>query len=154
MLLRKPLFLGFIMGFAGVLSFSGQAGAQDRLAEAIPVGKVQIIWPQLEASQKTMVDLVAADFFQNELSDAQRQRIIGTDAAHYRSSTGDDREALRTGRGQEWQARSESGDATASAPYDRLSDRQKAPFRRYAIDQLGLAMPVEQPSGAAGRNTV
>lgn len=166
MILRRPLFLGLVIGFVGVFSFSGQVNAQEMTSaqtpsgqtpsghtpSALPVGKVQQMWPALDASQRSMVDLLAADFFQNDLSETQRERIFSARADEYRGAAGAERDSYRAERRREWQARKGPAAPTGTS-YDLLTDEQKAPFRRYAIDQLDLGLPTASP-GAAGRNSV
>lgn len=156
MILRRPLFLGLVIGFVSVFSFSGSVSAQESQSVAqsasLPVGKVEQMWPALDASQRTMVDLLAADFFQNDLSEAQRERIFSARADQYRGAAGAERDSYRAERRREWQARKGPAIPTGTS-YDLLTDEQKAPFRRYAIDQLDLGMPTVSP-GAAGRNSV
>ncbi|GGD03796.1 hypothetical protein [Aquisalinus flavus] len=156
MILRRPLSLGLVIGFVSVFSFSGQVNAQEMASAqapgALPVGKVEQMWPALDASQRSMVDLLAADFFQNDLSEAQRERIFAARADQYRGAAGADRDSYRAERRREWQARKGPAAPTGTS-YDLLTDDQKAPFRRYAIDQLDLGLTTVSP-GAAGRNSV
>lgn len=151
MMLRKSLFLGLVIGFASVFSLTQSAEAQTaRVANALPVAKVDQIWPVLDQQQRTMVDLLAADFFQNDLAEEQRLRIIASRAEAYRRASPEMRDQMRREGRRDWDHK---GSDAAGMTFDRLSDRQKAPFRRQAIEELGLEAPAPV-HGAAARNHV
>ncbi|MCI5043268.1 MAG: hypothetical protein MRY72_01100 [Aquisalinus sp.] len=138
----KAFVAGCAIGFSLCVSLSGQAVAQPSHQVESPFSQVGQIWSNLTVEQKKMVDLLAEDFFQNELSDVQKSRIVSNQARKYRDGEAVTRDRIRAARRAEWQAKSQAEKARASlsagGAYNLLTAEQKAPFRLYAIDQLSL----------------
>ena len=149
MKLRTPLLLGTIIGFVSCFSFQASAQTLSGTGQTLPTAKVEIVWHNLDPNQKQMVDLLAADFFEKSLSVEQRLRIMSAGARNYVAGSADQRRAFREKRRQAWQQLSpdqRQGLArAASGSWYNLTEKQKAPFRRYAIDQLGIK-PVARPA--------
>lgn len=75
---RSPVVLLAVSALLWGVS-SSPSHAEDRPPVApAPIQDVAVsTWPFLTADQRVMVDLVASDLFENELSEAQRRRIGG-----------------------------------------------------------------------------
>ncbi len=140
MKLRKPLLLGIIIGVG--LSLGPVQASDDGRSVPVSFKAVEVLWDGLEREQKTMVDLVAADFYDNQLSVRQRLNIAATTSNSYRNATPEERNAIRKQRRLYWQSLSEQDrqilSATVAPSYDHLSEAQKAPFRQYAIEKLDI----------------
>ncbi|WP_306253872.1 hypothetical protein [Parvularcula sp. IMCC14364] len=152
MSLSKAFAAGCAIGFSLCVSFSGQAIAQSPEQSVSPFSQVGTIWSRLAPEQRKMVDLLAEDFFQNELSDVQQNRIVTNQGRKYRDGEAPTRDQIRASRRAEWQAKSQAEKARArlssGGAYNLLTAEQKAPFRLYAIDQLDLkpALHVDRTS--------
>lgn len=149
MKLRTPLLLGIIIGFVSAASFQASAKAAESGNYGLPVEKVELVWTNLDYSQRKMVDLLAADFFEQNLSANQRSRIMASGARDYASASPQGRQAFRQSRRHTWRALSDQQRAAltraANGSYLNLTEARKAPFRRYAIDQLGLKPTRPEP---------
>jgi hypothetical protein len=145
MKLRKPLLLGIIIGVGLSIGPVQASDAQISVPrDSMPVSfrTVAILWDGLEHEQKAMVDLVAADFYDNQLSVRQRLNIAATTSDSYRNAAPRERNSIRKERRAYWQSLSEQDrqilSATVAPSYDHLSEAQKAPFRQFAIEKLDI----------------
>lgn len=76
---RAPFVLGFLAGFLSITFVPVVSAPGVSAAPAIPVQDLaRLSWPHLTTQQQQMVDLVAKDMFEKEISPEQRARIAGT----------------------------------------------------------------------------
>ncbi len=153
MKLGRTFVVGCVIGFVCSISYPSMASAQEQTNREVPYTQVLSIWETLDPAQKKVVELVAADFFQHELSSLQQNRIIDSQAGKYRTSSPETRDQMRHARRSEWSSRSDSERReallTAGSTYGVLTENQRAPFRLYAIEKLGLK--TVRPTGASVR---
>lgn len=84
---RVPFCIGFISGFLSLTAVPMASASSG--ATGVPAISVQelarLSWPHLSPDQQVMVDIVARDLFEIELSPEQRERIAGSSTARYDS---------------------------------------------------------------------
>lgn len=92
------------------------------------------------ADELTLIDLLAADFYENALRLSQSRRIQMTTAVYYRELSPGEKASFRHERRDFWRALNETQKRAfrdTSAPlYIELTDEQKRPFRRIILEQL------------------
>ncbi len=149
MKLSKTFALGCIIGFMSCVSFQ-----QAAIAAELPEQQVKKILVGLDSQQKKIVEMVAADFFNEGLSKSQQKRILLTQAEKYQNGDASSKNSMRQKRRIEWRAKSEQERGLAhfskGAGYYSLTEAQKIPFRLYAIDQLGLRPAVQYEQVSRG----
>ncbi len=142
MSLSRAFALGCFIGYFSCVSFPTVAQAREQGTLEVPYNQVMSIWTGLDREQKKLVDLVAADFFENDLSYAQQNNIVESQANKYRAASPKERDQIRSNRRLEWQTKSSSEQEAATISsggrFNVLTDKQKAPFRLHAIERLGL----------------
>jgi len=87
-----------------------------------------------------MVDRMAASFYESDLRLAQSRQIEASTSSIYTAKSEKERSEFRDARRAEWRSmRPEERAALRNVKlpaYSNLTDAQKAPFRRIAIDRL------------------
>ena len=87
-----------------------------------------------------IVDLMAADFYENSLRRAQSFKIEAQTALDYQKLTENERQLFRSKRREIWQAltdeQRQSLRGVKHPHYINLSEAQKDPFRKIALDRL------------------
>lgn len=131
--MSRPLTFGVIVGMAAFATLSPEAHAQT----------ADMRFEVLAADEKALVDLLAADFYQDSLRQSQASAIERHTSEIYQSATPAARAAFRDERRASWQGMPESDRAAlrdAKRPaFRNLTEAQKAPFRSIALDKLGAA---------------
>lgn len=140
-MLRTPLLLGLVVGF--VLSFSPAS------AQSLSTADVAAQWQRLSPDQQEMVDLMARDFFRNNLTPEQQLRIAEVVSRSYREADVKEREIMRHQRRQVWQNSVRHGE-TGLPAFDHLTEAQKAPFRLHVMRQLDM-LHIGRPDYTASR---
>jgi len=140
--LRRPLLFGVVFGLTTFLSIniSVHAGESPDGRLAMMQG-ADIRWETLADDEKNMVDRMAADFFQKTLRHSQASTIEENTLQSYLELDREGRAAFRTERRKRWQAMSAAQRQAlrnADTPsFYNLTEQQKRPFRRHALDTLG-----------------
>ena len=82
-IVRMPFVFGLMAGFLAITALQ-PVSATNGAEKAIPVQELaRLSWPHLTDDQRQMVDLVAKDMFENQLSTEQRIRIGGRPDTRY-----------------------------------------------------------------------
>lgn len=127
----KSLTFGFILG----LVLFNAAGPRAQMAD--------LRWEVLAEDEKSLIDRIAADFYEESLRRAQAEAIESHTAQLYARAEPASRASFIEERRAAWEAMNEDQRASlhgAKRPlYRNLTEEQKAPFRRHALDQLGGA---------------
>lgn len=96
----------------------------------------------LAPEENIFVDMVAAEFFENELQSVQSTRIEAATTAHYRSLSPEARAQFRKARRSAWANMSPAARAalrTSQGPqFGNLTQAQKLVFREIAERRLGV----------------
>ena len=125
----KPLTFGLAFGLAMFASIGPRAQTAD------------LRWEVLADDEKQIIDRVAADFYEESLRQSQAEAIESHTSEIYASGSDEQRDEFRNERRSEWQAMTPVERASlreAKRPLFRnLTEEQKAPFRRHALDRLG-----------------
>lgn len=131
--MRRPLTFGVIFGMATFLSFAPDAHAQT----------ADMRWEALSESERGLIDRLAADFYEDGLRQAQSDAIETRTNEIYREAQPADRARYREDRRSDWEAMSDAQRGSLRGVkrpvYRNLTEEQKAPFRRGALDRLGGA---------------
>jgi hypothetical protein len=102
----------------------------------------------LAADEKAIVDLLAADFYEESLRLSQARAIEARTGELYQRATPADRAAFRETRRASWNEMSENARAALRdqkrPAFANLTDEQKAPFRTIALDKLGDAGALDE----------
>ncbi|MEL7486066.1 MAG: hypothetical protein AAGJ87_02495, partial [Pseudomonadota bacterium] len=128
--LRRPFlfFLVFAIFFCGSLSSEALAGDAR--------------WLSLSPQERALVDRVAADLYESSLSRPDARTLEQLTSRAYASGAPVDRARFRAFRREEWRALSPAERAALRAAkqpvFRNLTTGQKAPFRRQALDMLGV----------------
>ena len=137
--MRRPGLFSFIFLAATLLSVSPRAQsvtAQDVRYEVLATG------------ERAIIDRIAADFYEKDLRQTQSEAIEDATTAAYLAGSNEDRAAFRDERRSEWREMTDGARAalrSAKHPtYSNLTDEQKAPFRRHAIDRLSAAGAIDE----------
>ena len=107
-----------------------------------------------------IVDLMAADFYENTLRRAQSFKIEAQTSLNYRNLPENERQLFRSNRREIWRALTDDQRQTLRGvkhpQYINLSEPQKDPFRKIALDQLlGADEPqTAQPQLSASGNDI
>ena len=109
---------------------------------------LDLLWQILTPEDRSIVDRLAADFYQESLRQVQADAIEDRTSAIYASAAETERMQFRAERRSRW---SEMSEATrnelrnAKRPeYENLTDDQKAPFREHALRRLGGAGAIDE----------
>ncbi|MGV6800477.1 MAG: hypothetical protein ACWA5L_00970 [bacterium] len=132
MKLCKNLFAGIVLFFS--VSLSAPLYAQDMGNITFDSGIDG--WEMLSSEQRQMVDLLAQDFFERQLTLSQQRNILSVTARHYRQGDEQQQQNMRQQRRQIW--RKKNTEDRQITLYDMLTENQKSPFRNHAMRQLGL----------------
>lgn len=115
-------------------------------ASLSPEAHAQVIdmrFEVLAADEKALIDLLAADFYEDSLRQSQASAIEKHTSEIYQGATPAERAAFRDERRANWQGLSDEDRAAlrdAKRPsFKNLTNAQKAPFRSIALDKLGAA---------------
>ena len=112
-------------------------------AEARAQGLADVRYEVLAPDEKAIIDHVAAEFFENELSPVQARTIEARTSEAYISADPERRAMMRGQRRAEWRAMNEgrrNALMDAKQPlYDNLNEDQRVPFRRHALNRLSAA---------------
>lgn len=102
----------------------------------------------LAGEEKAIIDRVAADFYESGLRRTQTDAIEARTSRSYAEASPEERAAFREDRRAAWRGMDDGERQAirdAKAPrYDNLTDAQKAPFRRHAINRLGRAGAIDE----------
>lgn len=102
----------------------------------------------LGADERRIVDRIAADFYEEDLSRTQSAVIEAATTATYLAGSEDERAEFREERRAAWRAMPASAQRSlrgAEHPrYDNLTEEQKAPFRRHALNRLSAAGALDE----------
>lgn len=105
-------------------------------------------WEVMASDEKAIVDRLAADFYEASLRQAQADAIERRTAEIYAESAPAERARFRAERRAEWRAMDAPARASlhgAKRPlFLNLTEEQKAPFRRHALNQLRGAGAIDQ----------
>jgi len=136
---RRPATFWITFALATMLTIAPEARAQ---------GVAEIRYEAFAEDEKAIVDRIAADFYEEDLRPSQSEAIERRTSEIYLEAGAEERERMREERRAEWTAMSEAARASlmeAKSPlYGNLTDAQKAPFRRHAIDRLTAAGAVDE----------
>lgn len=118
---------------------------------AAPLAHAQIEdvrWEVLAPDERQIVDLLAADFYEDSLRLAQSRAIEAHTAELYVEANAEGRAKFRAAREAAWRAmtpqeRKSLRDADRPA-YANLTDDQKAPFRKIALDKLDASGAIDK----------
>lgn len=145
MQLRKVLTFGVFFGlglFASIDIRAQEAVAPQSAAFA------DMRWEALSDDERTIVDRLAADFYEDSLRYSQASAIEAHTAELYSSLPEKDRSAFREERQAQWNAMSEaerrSFRGVERPRFDNLAEAQKMPFRKYALDRLDAAGAIDK----------
>jgi hypothetical protein len=107
----------------------------------------------LAPEERLLIDRIAADFYERAMRRAQTEAIEDNTAEAYRRADAETRAQFRDERRAAWRAMSErkkDGLKAAKRPlYDNLTEDQKAPFRRHAINRLDAAGAIDDAALAS-----
>ncbi|HXI86410.1 MAG TPA: hypothetical protein VNH64_03050 [Parvularculaceae bacterium] len=130
------------------LGIAGACAAICLLAGPARAQNVDTRWAALSNDEQQIVDLLAAEFYQQDLRLAQSRVIEARTAELYVSGDGQQRAHFRASRRAAWDAMSpEARKALRNADkpaYANLTDDQKEPFRKVALDKLDAAGAVDE----------
>ena len=137
-MLRRPLTFGVFFGLATFLSVNVEVGAQE---PASLVAVDDLHWNVLADDEKQIIERMAAAFYEETLRHAQSSAIEAQTASIYASGDEEARARFVKDRRTRWRQMNEAERQAlrnAKTPqYGNLTEGQKAPFRRHALDQLG-----------------
>ncbi|MEM9494787.1 MAG: hypothetical protein AAGA09_02195 [Pseudomonadota bacterium] len=147
--MRKPFVFGAVFGAASILSINVQTHAERPPTSAAADAR----WVVLAQDEKIIVDRIAADFYESTLRPAQSEAIEDATASSYVAGDGEARNAFLRNRRRQWREMSDDErDAfrnTKSPSYANLTETQKAPFRRHALDLLQARGAINEGALAA-----
>jgi hypothetical protein len=142
--LRRPVTFAACFGLASFLAIGPEAHAQ---------GLSDVRYEVLAEDEQAIVDRIAADFYEKDLSAAQTEAIEGHTSAIYAAGSREERARMRAERRAEWRAMAEAERRAlmdAKRPrYDNLTADQKAPFRAHAINRLRAADAIDEDALSA-----
>lgn len=148
----RPAIFGAAFFGALFLTVSPRAEPMPRPSGDAPAAQ-DVRYEVLAPEEKAIIDEIAADFFEKDLLPEQSRIIEAATAARYQRASTGERSAIRAQRRAEWASLSEKKRRAlmnaAEPRYDNLSDDQKAPFRRHAINRLGAAGAIDEDALAA-----
>lgn len=102
----------------------------------------------LAADEKALIDLLAADFYEDSLRQSQSGAIEKRTSEIYQSATPAERSAFRDERRANWEDMTQSDRVSlrdAKYPtFKNLTETQKLPFRSIALDKLGAAGALDE----------
>ncbi len=152
-MLRKFLVFSFIFGC--LFCTTSNAIAADPYDPAAPASYE----PQLpDTGELDLLDLIAADFYENTLRRAQSFKIEAQTALNYQQLSRDARMRFRSERRAIWLALSDiqrqSLRSVKSPQFNNLSEAQKSPFREIALNQLTGAREQTQAQLSSSGNDI
>lgn len=120
---------------------------------------VDMRWEVLSKSERAIIDRLAAQFYEESLRYAQSSQIEAHTSELYVHATPAERARFREQRRSSWNEMNESQRhalrGVKRPTFRNLTESQKAPFRRYAIDQLDAAGAIDESAMAAAlRNDI
>jgi len=125
---RRPLTFGVVFGLAMFASLGPRAQPAD------------LRWEIMASDEKLIVDRLAADFYEESLRQTQVDAIESHTSEIYAGETPMGRARFRAERRAEWEAMNEAERASLHGMkrplFRNLTQEQKAPFRRHALDRL------------------
>jgi hypothetical protein len=140
MAVQRPFLFSAVFALALFGSLHADAQEPAKAIAPSPIG-----WERLAGDQKAIVDRLAADFFKESLRLSQSRRIEAATAQIYLSLDPEHREAFRAERMRLWTEMSEEERKAfhnvKRPEYGNLTETQKLPFRRNALETLGLIGP-------------
>lgn len=138
------MLFGVALGATLFLSLSPPAGAQHA---------VDMRWEVLSPGERTLIDRLAAQFYEESLRYAQSSQIEAKTGELYAGATAAERARFRAERRDAWNDMSEvqrrALRGVKRPAFRNLTETQKAPFRRHAIDQLAGAGAIDTEALAA-----
>jgi hypothetical protein len=120
---------------------------------AEPMAAQDIRYALLSVEERILIDRIAADFFENDLRAVQAEAIENLTAEMYRRAGPVERAAFRDARRAQWRAVNPKIRTTLSQAtrprYDNLTEAQKEPFRRHALNRLEAVGAIDPVALAA-----
>lgn len=143
--MRRPFLFSFVLTLTLFCSFTPNAVAGDSR------------WLSLSPSDRAIVDRLAADIYQGDIDQTQRQAIEAETSRAYSQGQAVDQARFRENRRDVWRSMSPTQRAalrnTKYPSWRTLTERQRANFRRRAMDALGVSYGQRPPAhGPSGRN--
>lgn len=142
--MRTPYLISLISALALCTPIS--AAAQD---SGFGSAAAEQRWETLAPGDRAMVDRMAASFYESDLRLAQSRQIEASTSSIYTAMSERERSEFRDERRSEWRSmRPEERAALRNVKlpaYSNLTEAQKAPFRRIAIDRLAPEPSQEAP---------
>ncbi len=133
--MRKNTLVGLVFGVALFSSTASIGQDSTQFQQNRPLQ-----WESLSPNEQLLVDRMAADFYESDLRLTQSRQIEASTAARYSSMSEKERAEFRDSRRDTWQKmQAAERDALRNVKlpnYANLTDGQKAPFRKIAIDRL------------------
>lgn len=134
--MRHSLVFGMVLGAAAVVFCPCPASAQSPWPDPR--------WDALSESERSLIDRLAADFYESSLRAAQAEAIETRTGELYRNASPAARASFRAERRAAWRRMSEPQRnalrGVKRPAYHNLAETQKTPFRRHALDQLGAGV--------------
>ncbi|MEX0645460.1 MAG: hypothetical protein WD076_09125 [Parvularculaceae bacterium] len=131
--MRRPLIFGLVFGLAAFGSLSPSAHGQT----------VDMRFEVLAATEKTLIDRLAADFYEEQLRQSQASAIETHTSELYVRATPAERARFREERRAAFEDMPEAERKVLRdvkrPTYRNLTESQKAPFRSIALDNLDAA---------------
>lgn len=110
-------------------------------------------WEVLGPEERTFIDRLAADFYEDSLRSSQAQAIEARTSEIYANAAPADRAHFRQQRRKDWRemtpSQREALRGAKRPAYRNLAEEQKAPFRSIALDKLGAAGALDAEALAA-----
>ena len=134
--MRRPILFSVVFGATIFLSVNVQVHAESPLSVTGP----DLRWNVLSDDEKALIDRIAADFYEATLRPSQSQTIEDGTALAYIQGDKAARTAFIKERRAQWRRLNADERRalrnTKTPNYDNLTDAQKMPFRRHALDKL------------------
>ena len=134
--MRRPILFSVVFGATIFLSVNVQVHAESPLSVTGP----DLRWNVLSDDEKALIDRIAADFYEATLRPSQSQTIEDGTALAYIQGDKAARNAFIKERRAQWRRLNADERRalrnTKTPNYDNLTDAQKMPFRRHALDKL------------------
>ncbi|MFQ5563921.1 MAG: hypothetical protein ACE5FO_10180 [Parvularculaceae bacterium] len=145
MQLRRSLAFGlfFFLGLFASIEIRAQEFAAPQNAAF-----ADMRWEALSEDERAIVDRLAADFFEDSLRYSQASAIEARTAELYAESPDDARAEFRITRREKWRAMNDAQRRALRGVerprFANLSEGQKMPFRKYALDRLDAAGAIDR----------
>lgn len=136
---RRPGLFSLV--FLAALFLSAGPRAQGMFAQ-------DVRYDVLAGDERAIIDRIAADFYEQDLRRAQSDAIEAATVAAYVAGSSEERARFREDRRAQWRSMTDEARqslrAAANPRYDNLTEAQKAPFRRHALNRLAAAGAIDE----------